>query len=101
MKTELSHFRSVSVLMAIVAFMLSAAGASAQTAVRGKVVSDKGEPVIGAAVIVQNTSVGTVTDIDGRFSIDLPDGGETLVVSCLGFADAVVPVGGEQTLRSY
>lgn len=93
MKTELSHFRSVSVLMAIVAFMLSAAGASAQTAVRGKVVSDKGEPVIGAAVIVQNTSVGTVTDIDGRFSIDLPDGGEKLVVSCLGFADAVVPVG--------
>lgn len=56
----------------------------AQVQVRGTVVDESGEPVIGAAVQVKNNpSSGTVTDFDGKFSISVP-GNSVLVVSYVG-----------------
>lgn len=52
--------------------------------VRGKVTTASGEPVIGATVVVKGTNTGTVTDIDGMYSIDCPTG-STLVISYIGF----------------
>lgn len=52
--------------------------------VRGTVVSqDDGEPIIGASVVVQGTKTGTQTDIDGKFSINVPSG-KKIVVSYVG-----------------
>lgn len=63
-------------LSTILASQLLVAGvAFAQSQFTGKVVSqDDGEPVIGATVRVAGTSVGTVTDADGNFTLSVPAG---------------------------
>ncbi len=53
--------------------------------VKGKVVDGSGEGIPGATVVVKNSSVGTTTDVDGNFTINVPDGSTTLVVSSIGF----------------
>ncbi|WP_424451763.1 carboxypeptidase-like regulatory domain-containing protein, partial [Petrimonas mucosa] len=53
---------------------------TAQTQVRGTVVDESGDPVIGATIQVKGTSQGTVSDIDGNFTLSAPAGG-TLIVS--------------------
>lgn len=52
--------------------------------VTGIVTDTKGEPLIGAAVMVDGSTRGVVTDLDGNFSIQA-SGGETLSVSCIGY----------------
>ncbi len=65
--------------------------ATAQTPVRGIVVDESGEPVIGATIQIKGTSEGTVTDIDGNFSLSAPANG-TLVVSYVGYETQEVAV---------
>ena len=69
-----------------------------ESAVRGSVVSESGESVIGAGVMLKGTSRGTVTDEEGRFSLDGVPAGGTLVVSALGYSPAEVAVSGRTTL---
>ena len=52
----------------------------------------QGEPIIGATVLVKGTGIGTATDIDGKFSLDIPSNGKTLVVSFIGFDAQEIPV---------
>ncbi|MFR9165180.1 MAG: SusC/RagA family TonB-linked outer membrane protein [Dysgonomonas sp.] len=54
------------------------------TSISGTVVDDRGEEVIGASVVVKGTTIGTMTDIDGNFTISIPSGHNTLVVSLIG-----------------
>ncbi len=65
----------------------NAPGSNAQTTnvLQGTVKDKKGEPVIGASVSVKGTSVGTVTDVDGKYSLAVPPGSTTLVVKYIGF----------------
>lgn len=62
-----------------------------QTQVQGTVVDESGEPVIGATIQIKGTSQGTVTDIDGNFTLSAREGG-TLVVSYVGMQAQEVPV---------
>lgn len=81
MKKHLIHFLLVAVLSVF------SAAAFAQTTVRGQLVdSETGEPLVGAAVMVEGTSQGTVTDIDGYFKQSVAQGG-TLVFKYVGFKD--------------
>lgn len=52
--------------------------------IKGKVVDNAGEPIIGANVLVKGTTTGVITDIDGQFALDAPVG-STLVISFIGF----------------
>ena len=54
--------------------------------VTGVVISDEdGQPVIGASVLVKGTQQGTITDVDGKFTLtNVPSSAETLVVSYVG-----------------
>lgn len=52
---------------------------------RGTVVDELGDPLIGAAVSIQGTRTGAVTDMDGNFSISVPDGTKTLHVEYIGY----------------
>ncbi|WP_294139421.1 carboxypeptidase-like regulatory domain-containing protein [uncultured Sanguibacteroides sp.] len=56
-----------------------------QRTVSGKVVDSSGTPIIGANVVVKGTTIGTATDIDGNFSLNVPPG-STLLVSYIGYA---------------
>ena len=53
--------------------------------ITGVVISaEDNEPVIGASVVAKGTTTGTVTDVDGRFSLEIPSTVKTLVVSFVG-----------------
>ena len=81
MKKHLIHFLLVAVLS------VCSAAAFAQTTVRGQLVdSETGEPLVGAAVMIEGTSQGTVTDIDGYFKQSVAQGG-TLLFKYVGFKD--------------
>ncbi|MCD8264376.1 MAG: TonB-dependent receptor plug domain-containing protein [Tannerellaceae bacterium] len=69
-----------------------------QTTITGVVVTETGEELLGAAVKVVETGAGTVTDLDGRFALDVPSNA-TLEVSYLGYETKVVSVGNQTTLR--
>ena len=73
----------------------------AQTTVKGTVIAEEdGLPVIGASVFVKGSqSVGTVTDIDGRFTLNVPASAKTLVVSFMGYVDQEVPVASQVTVN--
>ncbi|MDX1941271.1 MAG: TonB-dependent receptor [Saprospiraceae bacterium] len=70
----------------------------AQRTISGKVSSEDGEPLIGATVQAKNTTVGTVTDLDGSYTISVPDGTTTLVVSYTGYATSEVAIGASNIL---
>jgi len=63
----------------------------AQTQVNGIVEDDTGLPIIGATILVEGTSQGTVTDIDGNFNLTAPSDG-VLVISYVGYVSQQVPV---------
>lgn len=53
--------------------------------VRGVVLDDNGETIIGASIVVKgNNSIGTISDIDGNFELNVPEGTTTLVISFVG-----------------
>ena len=61
--------------------------------ISGTVVDGAGVPVIGATVmVVGNSSIGAVTNVDGAFSLNVP-AGSSITVSCIGYASQTVPVG--------
>lgn len=65
-----------------------------QKKVTGMVKDENGEAVIGASVVVKGTSVGTITDIDGNFSLDAPQNA-VLTISYIGFLPQYLKVGNE------
>ena len=64
-------------------------------AISGTIVDETGYPVIGAGVLIQGTTTGASTDLDGKFSFVLPEGMEdrNLEITCLGYASQVFPIG--------
>ena len=76
--------------MSLVAMMLSvAAFAQSGRIVTGDVVDEFGDPIIGATVRVDGTTTGTVTDIDGNFSVDVPAKG-SITVSFIGYISQTI-----------
>ena len=65
--------------------------------ITGTVVDATGMPVIGANVMVKGTTNGTITDMDGKFSLEVEDGA-VLQVSYIGFANQEIKVGNQTSL---
>lgn len=65
----------------------------AQRNITGTVTDDAGESLIGVSILAKGTSTGTVTDIDGTYSLRVPDGTTTLVFSYTGFGTQEVALG--------
>ncbi|GAB3666995.1 SusC/RagA family TonB-linked outer membrane protein [Echinicola sediminis] len=70
----------------------------ADITVKGTVKDTNGQPLPGAAVTVQGQSKGTITDLDGNFSLDVPEGA-TLKISFLGFTSQTVQVGNKTEIN--
>ena len=86
----------VAILLAFQAMLGIGAGVLYAQKVTGTVISGSdNEPLIGASVMVQGTKVGSVTDLDGNFTIDAKNG-QTLEVSYLGFITQKVKVNGQK-----
>jgi len=75
-------------------FYLSQLNASAQQkTISGTVIGDDKAPIPGASIVVKGTSVGTVTDFDGKFNLSIPASARTLVFSFVGLTPKEIPVG--------
>ena len=59
--------------------------------VRGQVVDELGEPLLGATIRVKGGSTGTTTDLDGNFQLEVP-GNSTLLVSFVGYKEREIAV---------
>lgn len=66
----------------------------AQQTITGVVRDQSGQPMSGVTVVVQGTSVGTLTGVDGRYSLQAPAGATTLQFSFIGYATLNEPIGG-------
>jgi len=95
---HLSHSKGGRALLSVVAstifalfMVLSPSAAWAQNVVKGTVVDEAGEPIIGATVMVEGTTTGASTDINGKFSLTA-EVGSHLEISFLGMETVYVPV---------
>ncbi|MBK9564319.1 MAG: SusC/RagA family TonB-linked outer membrane protein [Saprospiraceae bacterium] len=61
--------------------------------ITGKVVSSTAEPLIGVTVLVKGTTAGTVTDIEGNYSVNAPSDAKSLVFSSIGYVSTEIPIG--------
>ncbi len=68
--------------------------------VSGTINDETGAPLIGANVMIQGSTTGTITDIDGNFSIDAKEG-DVLVVSYVGYNDQLINVDGNTINLAY
>ena len=78
-------------MLAAVSLLLAGAPVFAQHKISGTVKDSNGEPIIGAGVIQKGTTQGTVTDIDGKFSMTVPSNA-VLQITAIGYKDAEVAV---------
>ena len=116
-----SVFRSISLQLALICFLLTGAFANigarpgaapiktikstggnlkiaADIKITGHVIDEKGQPLPGASIRVKGTKAGTTTDIDGKYTITVPDNNAVLVFSTIGYATQEIPVGGRTTI---
>lgn len=67
--------------------------------ITGTVKDNKGEALIGVNVVEKGTSKGTITDIEGKFSINVSNGNSTLVFSYIGYTTQEIVVGSKRTIN--
>src|SRR5690606_35130433 len=72
--------------------------AIAQNPVKGKVSNSSGEGLPGVTILVANTSVGTVSDFEGHYALEVPDN-SVLVFSFIGFLQREIAISGQSVLN--
>lgn len=82
-------------IIAIIILLASALSVSAQVKVKGSVKDSKGDPIVGAMIILEGTeNVGSMTDADGKYTITIPEGkNNKLNYSCISYKSQTVAVG--------
>ncbi len=76
------------------AALLCVAGAVSAKIIKGTVTDPTGETVISASVMVKGTTIGTVTDFDGNYELNVPDDAQILVFSYIGMETQELPITG-------
>ncbi len=89
------HLRKL-VLTALSLLLIGGGELFAQQKISGTVRDTNGEVVIGAGVFLKDSTVGTVTDVDGKFSLSVP-AKSVVTVSCIGYKDVSFTVGSQNT----
>lgn len=71
---------------------------NAEEMIRGVVLDQRGDPIIGATILREGTRLGTITDIEGKFNIMLPGNGQ-ITVSCIGYISSIITLTGVRNLE--
>jgi TonB-linked SusC/RagA family outer membrane protein len=82
------------ILMSLAVFITFGTLSAQVKSVSGIVKDESGEAIIGASVLVKGTGIGTVTDIDGKYKLNIPANGKILVFSYIGMTKQDVPISG-------
>jgi TonB-linked SusC/RagA family outer membrane protein len=91
--------RKITFLIALLLFA-GLQGAFAQKLISGKVTSSEdGSGIIGGTVVVKGTTIGTTTDMNGAFTLSVPNNAQTLVISYVGMKTIEVPIGSQTTFN--
>src|SRR4051812_42034840 len=91
MKQLYIHLR---ILITMVLLILSPVLLFGQTKISGTVTDENQEPMIGVNVLIKGTTIGTVTDVSGHYSINASKG-QTLVFKYVGYSQQTIAVGDE------
>ncbi|MDR9366339.1 MAG: SusC/RagA family TonB-linked outer membrane protein [Balneolaceae bacterium] len=84
---------------AMLIFAFTAGSVFAQVEISGTVVDEEtDEPLTGVNIVVQGTSTGTATDIDGNYSLEVPSLEETLVITYIGYIRQEIPIDGRREI---
>ncbi|MEG0993437.1 MAG: carboxypeptidase-like regulatory domain-containing protein, partial [Bacteroidales bacterium] len=84
--------------MLVLWFLLCSIALQAQSFKLQGVVTDGTEPLPGVSILIKGKSIGTITDFDGNYAIEVSKG-EILVVSYIGYETQNIPYKGEKTLN--
>jgi len=94
---------NLAVFFLLVAMVCSSVALGQERTVRGRVVDESGLPMIGATIVVEGTQqtglIGTTADLDGNFSIRLPEGRSLLSISFTGYRTEMVNTEGQDLVQ--
>ena len=88
--------RNITLIVAL--FLCATCWAYAQRTIQGTVKDESGEPLIGATIFVKGTSTGTTADIEGKYSLTIPEGTTIVVFSYTGFESQEIEVGTDNVI---
>ncbi len=89
---KIKYFTFYSLLLCLSLGSINLSQAQTKT-ITGTVIDEEGIPLIGASVFLKgDASIGAATDLDGKFSLDIPEEGAVLVVSFIGFSEQEIAV---------
>ncbi len=81
------------------AFMCCIGTLISQRTISGVLTDQSGEALIGANIIIKGTQVGTISDINGNYTIDVPENSNILVISYAGYITQEVPIDGQSVIN--
>ena len=93
MKAKIASLMLALLFVAVPAFTQGGRQGASRITVSGRVLDEQGAPVIGAGVMVEGTSSGTATDMNGNYTLQVPSNA-TLSVQSIGYRTEKVPVRG-------
>ena len=91
--------KSVSLLAMLMLSLLSWSFAQQRTITGTVTDAGNGDPLIGASVLVKGTLTGTVTDFDGTYQLNIPEGNAVLVITYTGYSAEEVPIGASNVVN--
>ncbi len=98
---KVKHYNSLFRRVSLLGILLLLVGgfSYAQTTVTGTVTdSSDNSPLPGVSILVKGTSTGTTTDLDGKYTLSVPAGGEILVYSYIGYSNQEVAIGNQSKI---
>jgi TonB-linked SusC/RagA family outer membrane protein len=91
--------KNLKVFLMLLIFITGTSGIFAQRTVTGTVLDTEKQPVVGANVVVKGTTIGTMTDVNGKYSINVPSASSILTVSFIGFVPQDIIAGNSAVIN--
>ena len=88
----------IRILTIIILLVFTTVNGISQIAIKGKVLDERKEPIIGANIIEKGSKTGKMTDVDGNFSLTVSNSKATLVISYIGMRTLTLPLAGKTDL---
>ncbi|HOO98225.1 MAG TPA: TonB-dependent receptor [Bacteroidales bacterium] len=91
--------RNLRLFLLLLIFISATSGIFAQITVSGTVIDTDNQPVIGANVVVKGTTIGTMTDVNGKFTLNVPSSSSIVTISFIGYVPQEIVVGNNTVLN--
>lgn len=92
----MKKFRRLIIMLLMLVSGLPLLAASRE--ITGIVTDNSGEPLVGASIMLQNSRIGCMADLDGKFSLQIPEGKATLKVTLIGYKTDIINIAANQNV---